>query len=45
VQQQYDEARLLGVSVTPTMFLNGLRINGTPPLVSLDSLVVQQFRR
>jgi protein-disulfide isomerase len=45
VEDHYGEAQRLGISATPTMFLNGLRINGTPPFEVLDSLIVREFPR
>jgi protein-disulfide isomerase len=43
IGQQYDEGRGLGVAVTPTLFVNGERIIGSPPASKLDSLVAERF--
>ena len=43
IVQQYEEAKQLGVAVTPTLFVNGERIIGSPPAARLDSLVAQHF--
>jgi predicted DsbA family dithiol-disulfide isomerase len=45
VRHQYDEARQMGVEVTPTLFVNGIRIMGSLPLDSLDALIVSEFPR
>lgn len=37
------EGRRLGVRVTPTIFLNGSGVVGTPPLAVLDSMVAGRF--
>lgn len=45
VRSHYEEGRRLRVTVTPTLFLNGLRIEGLLPPEVLDSLVVSEFPR
>jgi len=45
VRDHYNEARELGVHVTPTMFLNGLRLVGALPLRALDSLIAGELAR
>lgn len=40
-----SEAERLGISSSPTLFVNGERIPGAPPSAVLDSIVVQQFSR
>jgi protein-disulfide isomerase len=43
VQGHYREAGELGVRVTPTMFINGVGVIGSPSLHALDSIVAGQF--
>lgn len=43
VATQFKEAKALGVSGTPTSFLNGIRITGALPLMELERIVVSQF--
>lgn len=45
IREQHEEAAALGVSATPTLFLNGLRIVGAVPLTQLDSMIVREFPR
>jgi protein-disulfide isomerase len=44
IQEQYEEAKRLGVTLTPTMFINGRVAVGAVPLPTLDSLVTAYFR-
>jgi protein-disulfide isomerase len=45
VRDHYDEARQLDVQVTPTLFLNGLRLVGAVSLNALDSLIAGELAR
>jgi protein-disulfide isomerase len=45
VRDHYDEARDPGVHVTPTLFLNGVRLVGAVPVNALDSLIAGELAR
>jgi protein-disulfide isomerase len=44
IADQYREARELGVTLTPTLLVNGTVVQGAAPLEVLDSLVAMNFR-
>lgn len=44
IQRHARDAEGRGITVTPTLWINGHRINGLPPAEVLDSLVVAAFR-
>jgi protein-disulfide isomerase len=43
IMEQYEEGMRLGVTVTPTLFVNGSGVVGAASLDALDSLVAKQF--
>jgi predicted DsbA family dithiol-disulfide isomerase len=43
IAEHHAEGKSLGVTVTPTLFINGNMVVGAPPLESLDSLIALQF--
>lgn len=45
VEAHYRQALQLGVTGTPTMFVDGIRVNGVVPEAVLDSLIAQALRR
>lgn len=44
IQRHARDAEGRGITVTPTLWINGHRINGLPPAEVLDSLVMAAFR-
>ena len=43
ITEQYEEGRRLGVTGTPTLFVNGHELEGAVPFEVLDSIVVGHF--
>ena len=44
ITEDYERGKVLGVTVTPTMFVNGIPVVGAMALDRLDSLVALQFQ-
>ncbi|MGH7469773.1 MAG: DsbA family protein [Longimicrobiales bacterium] len=43
IAEHFEEARRLGVRLTPTLYVNGRVIVGVPPLEHLDSAIARHF--
>lgn len=44
IRDQHEEGTRIGVSLTPTLWINGVQVVGSVPLPVLDSMVVENFR-
>jgi protein-disulfide isomerase len=45
VQQDFDAARSLGATATPSFFINGIMLTGAQPISSFEAVIDEELRR